>query len=139
MIRTAIVGCGKMADQHASQIRKIRNATLVAACDSDPLMAKQIAERFEISAWFTDVDEMLAAARPDVVHVTTPPQSHLEIGKKCVEAGACAYIEKPFTLNTPDAMELINLANRKGPKLTAGHNGQFTHAMNQMRGLVAHG
>jgi predicted dehydrogenase len=128
-----------MADQHALQVRKISRATLVAACDAEPLMAKQLAERFEIPAWFTDVDEMLASVRPDVVHVTTPPQSHLEIGKKCVEAGASAYIEKPFTLNSADAEELIDLADRKGVKLTAGHNGQFTHAMNQMRRLVADG
>ena len=47
-MRAAIVGCGKMADQHALQIRKIRGATLVAACDAEPLMAKQMAEQ-EIS------------------------------------------------------------------------------------------
>jgi predicted dehydrogenase len=139
MIKAAIVGCGKMADQHAVQIQKIRGAKLVAVCDAEPLMAKQIAERFEVPAWFTDVDEMLASIRPDVVHVTTPPQSHLEIGKKCLEGGASAYIEKPFTLNTADAMELIERAERNGVKLTAGHNRQFTHAMNQMRRLVADG
>jgi len=139
MIRAAIVGCGKMADQHAQQIRAIRGATLVAACDAEPLMAQQIAERFDIPAWFTDLDDMLASARPDVVHVTTPPQSHLEIGKRCVRAGASAYIEKPFTLNTAEAVALIDLANQKGVKLTVGHNGQFTHAMNRMRRLVTDG
>jgi predicted dehydrogenase len=139
VIRAAIVGCGKMADQHAVQIRKISNAALVAVCDAEPLMAKQIAERFEIPAWFTDIDEMLASARPDVVHVTTPPQAHLEIGRKCVQAGVSAYIEKPFTLNTADAIELIDLADLNGVKVTAGHNGQFTHAMKQMRRLVGGG
>ena len=139
MIRAAIVGCGKMADQHAVQILKLRNATLVAACDAEPLMARQLAERFEVPAWFTDVAEMLSSARPDVVHVTTPPQSHLRIGKQCLAAGANVYIEKPFTLNTADAEELIDLAGRKGLKLTAGHNAQFTHAMDQMRRLVADG
>jgi predicted dehydrogenase len=139
MIRVAIVGCGKMADQHASQIRKLSTATLVAACDLEPMMAEQLAERFEIPAWFTDVEEMLASARPDVVHVTTPPESHLSTGRKCIQAGASAYIEKPFTLNTAEAIELIELAVRHGVKVTAGHNGQFTHAMNQMRCLVGEG
>src|SRR3954467_8330462 len=135
MIRVAIVGCGKMADQHASQIGRISTAKMVAACDAEPLMARQIQRAFDIPALVTDVDEMLASARPDVVHVTTPPQSHLEIGKQCLQSGASAYIEKPFTLNTSDAIELIELANREGVKLTAGHNGQFTHAMNDMRRL----
>ncbi len=139
MIRAAIVGCGKMADQHASQILKISGAKLIAVCDTEPLMAKQLAERFSIPAWFTDVDEMLDVVRPDVVHVTTPPQSHFAIGKKCIAAGANAYIEKPFTLNTADAGELIELANRRQVKLTAGHNAQFTHAMCTMRRFIAEG
>lgn len=126
-----------MADQHAVQIRKIDGAKLVGVCDAEPLMAKQLAERLQVPGVFTDVKEMLASARPDVVHITTPPQSHLPLGKMCFEAGASAYIEKPFTLNTPDAEELIDLANRKGVKLTAGHNGQFTHSMNKMRRLVS--
>src|SRR5579859_8087253 len=139
MIKAAIIGCGKMADQHAVQIQKIAGAKLVAVCDAEPLMAKQIAERFKVDGWFTSVDEMLVSARPDVVHVTTPPQSHLPIGMKCIEAGVNTYIEKPFTLNTADAEELIDAANRKGVKLTAGHNGQFTHAMNEMRRLTSDG
>jgi predicted dehydrogenase len=139
MIRAAVVGCGKMADQHASQIQRIHGSTLVAACDAEPLMARQFAERFRIPEWFTDLEEMLTRCHPDVVHVTTPPQSHLEIGKKCAEAGASVYIEKPFALNTDDTIELIDVANRNGVKLTAGHNAQFTHSMNQMRRLVADG
>ena len=139
MIKAAIVGCGKMADQHAVQIQKIGSAELVAVCDAEPLMARQLAQRFHVPAWFTNLDQMLASAHPDVVHVTTPPQSHLQIGKKCFEAGASAYIEKPFTLNTADAEELIEVANRNGVKLTAGHNAQFTHAMNEMRRQVANG
>lgn len=128
-----------MADQHALQILRIGGAKLVALCDTEPLMARQMAERFNVPAWYTDVDEMLASDRPDVVHVTTPPQSHLPVGKKCIAAGAHAYIEKPFTLNTSDASELIEFANQKGVKLTAGHNVQFTHAMCQMRQLVDEG
>jgi len=126
-----------MADQHAAQIRRLPDARIVATCDAEPLMARQLAERLSVSEWFTDVDVMLTTVRPDVVHVTTPPQSHLEIGKQCLEANVNVYMEKPFTLNTADATELIGLAERKNVKITAGHNGQFTHAMVKARQLVA--
>ena len=139
MIKAAIVGCGKMADQHAVHIQRIGDAKLVAVCDVEPLMARQIAERFRVPDWFTDLDEMLGLARPDVVHITTPPHSHFPIARKCVAAGASAYVEKPFTLDSAEAEELIDAANRKGVKLTAGHNAQFTHAMQEMRRLVASG
>jgi predicted dehydrogenase len=139
MIRAAIVGCGKVADQHATQITRIPGARLVAVCDSEELMARQMAERFHVASHFTCLDKMLEAEKIDVVHVTTPPQGHFALGKTCLEHGCNVYIEKPFTLNTPDAEALIDLANRNGLKLTAGHNAQFTHAMVQMRELVKQG
>jgi predicted dehydrogenase len=139
MIRVGIVGCGKMADQHAVQIRRIAGAKIIGVCDSEPLMAQQMSERFNIARRFTTAQEMLDAVKLDVVHITTPPSSHYPLGKLCLEAGCNVYIEKPFTLNTAEAADLIDLANQKGLKITAGHNAQFTHAMVRMRDLVKQG
>jgi predicted dehydrogenase len=138
-IRVGIIGCGKVADQHAVQIRRIPGAKIEAVCDSEPLMALQLYERFNASGYFTSPQEMLAAGSLDVVHITTPPQSHFELGRICLEAGCNVYIEKPFALNAAEAEELIDAALRKGLKLTAGHNAQFTHAMVRMRELVGNG
>lgn len=139
MIKVGIVGCGKVADQHAVQIQRIPEAEIVGVCDSEPLMAQQLYERVKARKYFTDVKVMLDAVMPDVIHITTPPQSHFTLGKMCLEAGCHVYVEKPFTLNTAEAEQLIDLANRKNKKLTAGHNAQFTHAMVRMRNLVRGG
>ena len=64
-------------------------------------MAKQLQERLNIQSSFTDVQELLDKANPDVVHITTPPQSHYTLGKLCLEAGCRVYIEKPFTVHQP--------------------------------------
>jgi predicted dehydrogenase len=128
-----------MADQHAVQIRRIPGAAIVGVCDREPLMAAQLAERFGIVKTFTRADEMLDAVRPDVVHITTPPQSHFDLAKACLEAGAHAYVEKPFTIDAGEAERLIELANARGLKITAGHNAQFTPAMVRMRALVKGG
>jgi len=139
LIRVGIIGCGKMADQHAVQIRRIPDAQIAGVSDSEPLMAQQMSERFNVGRYFTSVQEMLNAVKPDVVHITTPPASHYQLAKICLEAGSNVYVEKPFTLNTTEAVELIKIANEKGLKLTAGHNAQFTHAMVRMRELVKNG
>jgi predicted dehydrogenase len=73
------------------------------------------------------------------VHVTTPPASHFNIAKVCLEHGCHVYVEKPFTLCLEDADALIALANRKGVKITAGHDDQFSHAARRMRALVQSG
>jgi predicted dehydrogenase len=138
-MKIAIVGCGKVADKHAQQILRIPGAEIVAVSDAEPLMAQQLAERFKIGRYFTSIDEMIARTRPEIIHITTPPQSHFELGKLCLSAGCHVYIEKPFTLNAPETEQLIHLANQNGLKLTAGHNAQFTPAMVRMRELVKAG
>ncbi len=139
MIKVAIIGCGKMADQHAIQIQRICGTDIVAVCDSEALMARQISERFGIKKYYTNAKKMLEDTKVDVAHITTPPASHFQLGKISLEAGCNVYIEKPFTLNTAEAEDLIKLANKKGLKVIAGHNAQFTHVMVRMRELVNSG
>ncbi len=139
MIRVGLIGCGKVADQHAAQIGRIPGAEIAAVCDQEPLMAQQFSERFHIGSYFNQAAEMLNTVKLDVVHITTPPQSHLDLGQRCLEAGCHVYIEKPFTLDTAGAEALIALAQQRGLKVTAGHNAQFTHTMVRMRELVKNG
>jgi predicted dehydrogenase len=139
MLRIAIVGCGKIADDHVQTILRIGGCKIVAVCDLEPLMAKQLGERFGISARFSNLGEMLRATTPDVVHITTPPQSHFKLAVQCLEGGCHVYVEKPFTLYSSEAEELVALANQRGLKLTVGHDEQFSHAARRMRGLIKAG
>ncbi|MGH9396516.1 MAG: Gfo/Idh/MocA family protein [Terriglobia bacterium] len=139
MLKVAIVGCGKIADDHASQIQRIKGCEIAGVCDREPLMARQLYERFPVKRHFSGLTELLNEAKPDVVHVTTPPESHFEIAKLCLEAGCHVYVEKPFTLYQEEAARLIALANQTGLKITAGHDDQFRHAARRMRTLVQNG
>lgn len=139
MIKVGIIGCGKIADAHAAQILRIRDCQIVGVCDREELMAKQLFERFPVKFYFNDVNRLIGDARPDVVHITTPPQSHYELGKACLEAGCHVYIEKPFTLNTEEALKLIEIAELKNLKITVGHDDQFSHAARRMRELIRNG
>ncbi len=139
MLKAAIVGCGKIADAHVQQIRRIAGCEIVAVCDREPLMARQVQERFGIPGAFCNLSDLLRESKPDVVHVTTPPQSHYEIARQCLEAGCHVYVEKPFTLYASEAENLVALATRNGLRLTAGHDEQFSHAMQRMRALIRDG
>lgn len=139
MLRVAIVGCGKIADFHAAQIQRIKDCRIVGVCDREPLMAKQLQERFTIDRAFGDIAELIHIAKPDVVHITTPPLSHYEIAKFCLERGCHVYVEKPFTVSVGEARDLLSLAERCCLKVTVGHDDQFTHVARRMRALVASG
>jgi predicted dehydrogenase len=139
MLKVAIVGCGKIADAHASQIQRVRGCEIVAVCDRELLMARQLAERFGVARSYADIDELLGDARPDVVHITTPPDGHFDLARRCLEGGAHVYVEKPFTLYADEARRLIALAEQTRLKITAGHDDQFTHVARRLRQLVKDG
>ena len=138
-LKVGIIGCGNIADQHAVCLTRIPYCKIVGVCDTEPLMAKQLSERFNVKYYFNDVAELLKISSPDVVHITTPPQSHFELGRICLEAGSHVYIEKPFTLNTLEAKGLLKISNDMKLKITVGHNAQFTHATTYMRDLINEG
>jgi len=138
-LRAAIVGCGKIADDHAETLGFMDGVDLVACCDRTRLMAEQLATRFEVPGVYDDLDQLLAAERPDVVHITTPPQSHLELGLTAMAAGANVWIEKPLALDGPQAAELVAAARRADRKLTVGHSYWLDTPALDLRQLVADG
>src|SRR5260370_38708340 len=96
MLRVAIIGCGKIADQHAEQIVLISGCEIVGVCDREDLMARQLQERLNVGSFFTEGKDLLDKAKPEVVHITTPPQSHYPLGKLCLQFVCHVYIEIPL-------------------------------------------
>ena len=139
MLRIAIIGCGKIADSHASQIGRIADCEIVGVYDREPLMAQQLAARFPIKRAFTRLTDLFDDASPDVVHITTPPQGHFDLAKTCLDRGCHVYVEKPFTVWADEAEKLIALAREKQLKLTVGHDDQFSHVARRMRSAVGSG
>jgi predicted dehydrogenase len=74
-----------------------------------------------------------------VVHITTPPQSHFALATQCLEAGCHVYVEKPLTVNNAEAVDLVRAAQRRGLKITVGHNAQFNWENVQARELLKTG
>jgi len=138
-LRIALVGCGKIADQHVAAVQRIPDATIVAACDRELLMAEQLAERHGIAYSSNDVSTMLADVKPDIVHITTPPAGHFSLALQCLDAGCHVYVEKPFTVTGPEASRLVERARERGLHLTAGHNLQHTWEMIEARQLIRDG
>jgi predicted dehydrogenase len=139
MLKVAIVGCGKIADAHAAHILRVGGCEIVGVCDREPLMARQLYERFPVKRYFSDLAELVSEARPDVIHITTPPESHFDIARFSLEHHCHVYVEKPFTLDVHQAEHLVDSAQEKALKLTVGHNCQFSHAARRLRALVADG
>jgi predicted dehydrogenase len=76
------------------QLQRIKNCEIVGVCDRESLMARQLYERFPVRKYFTELTQLLSEAKPDVVHITTPPESHFSIAKLCLDWGSHVYVEE---------------------------------------------
>jgi hypothetical protein len=136
VLKIAIIGCGKIADDHLEQIQRIRECKvgrgLRHGAANGEAADGPISSRALFLATQTRCCKM---CKPDVVHITTPPRSHYSLGKLCLENGCHVYIEKPFTVNLQEAEELIELSCRAGLKITVGHDLQFSHVARRLRRL----
>lgn len=139
-LRVAIVGCGKIADGHIEEIQKMPDlAQVVGVCDIEPIMAEQIAMRYRLDYSTTDFDRLLAEKKPDVVHITTPPGSHLALATRSLEAGAHVYVEKPLTMSYADSKTLVERVQAAKKVLTIGYTYLFDPPALEMRELIARG
>src|SRR5438132_4622284 len=82
---------------------------------------------------------MLTGARPDVVHITTPPQTHAPLAVEVLSAGVHAYVEKPFALDQHEAQEIIAAAESAGRLVCVGHDHLFDPAWEECRELYRRG
>jgi len=110
VLRVGLIGCGKIADGHVEQVHATARGRVVAVCDREGLMAEQLAIRFGIARRYTDLDAMLGAERLDVLHVATPPDSHLRIAQTAFAAGCHVFMEKPFALTRAEAQQIVAAA-----------------------------
>jgi predicted dehydrogenase len=91
---------------------------------------------FPSVAFTTDENEILTSPNIDIVAVVTPVWTHYELAKRALENGKHVFVEKPFTDNTAQAEELIELAERKNLKIMVDHTFLFTGAVKKIKELV---
>jgi predicted dehydrogenase len=136
--RAAIVGCGAIATQHLEFLRASPRASLVGVCDLSPATAGYAAQRYGTQP-FTDAAAMLAATKPQVVHVLTPPASHRPLVELALEHGAHVLCEKPIAASSAELAEMMAVADRVQRTLTENHNYLFNDPVLQLDRILTDG
>jgi predicted dehydrogenase len=138
-VKAALIGAGQIARQHLACLKTLPGVELAAICDLSAAAAEAAAERYGIRAWFTDYRAMLEKVRPDVVHVTTPPNSHFRLAMDSFDAGAHVIVEKPATATFEELEALARRAQETGRHLVEDYNYVFNHAPREILRRVRSG
>jgi 2-alkyl-3-oxoalkanoate reductase len=121
-IRVALIGCGRISTHHIAALKTLSQVEIVAVCDTDERRARHTATRYAIPRCYSDADAMLRETRPAVVHLLTPPATHLPLARVAFRYGAHVYIEKPFAANEADARAICDLARDARVQVCPGHS-----------------
>ena len=138
-ISVGILGCGSIVKKHTLHLRNIPYVDIVAVADRDRDRARTVADRLGIRHVFPDLPNMLRDARPEVVHVLSPPQTHHQLSIQAMESGCHVFVEKPMALNVDEADEMIAAAKQNGRVLSVCHDRLFEPPVIRARRLVASG
>jgi predicted dehydrogenase len=137
-LRVALVGCGQMAPVHCRYLQRVPEVELVGACAPSRENRERLARLCQVQT-YAEVGEMLRVARPDVVHVVTPPATHASLAIQLLEAGVHVLVEKPMALTTAEADAMIAAARRAGRWLTVNHVRWFDPVVERGRLLLESG
>ena len=114
MINVGIIGAGGIVPFFIETTKMVKGFKYVGIAARNEEKLKAVKEKYGISYYSTDNDEVLSDPKIDVIYVAVPNSLHYEIGKKALENGKHVIMEKPFCANYAQAKKLIDLANEKG-------------------------
>ncbi len=113
-IKFAVIGLGHIGKRHAEMISRHADSKLVSICDIDK---QNNLEAYNVPVFDNLEQLLLNSPEFDVLSIATPNGSHASIAIKALSAGKHVIIEKPMALNSQDAQNIIDLADRYKKKV----------------------
>ncbi|MBZ5679297.1 MAG: Gfo/Idh/MocA family oxidoreductase [Acidobacteriia bacterium] len=139
MVRFGVIGYGYWGPNVVRNIDRLDEAEVIAVCDKSEAARKKVEKTYPDVRVTDDPAELMSSPEIDAIAVVTPVWTHYELAKAALEHGKHIFVEKPFTSNTKQAEELIDLAARKNLKIMVDHTFLFTGAVQKIKQLLQDG
>lgn len=140
MIRFGVIGAGWFASRrHLPEMVAHPEIEVVALCRRSPEPLAKMAAHFGVEQTYTEVDTMLAEAEFDAVLVCTPHHLHHEQAAAALAAGCHVLLEKPMTVTSADAEDLVRRADEAGKLLEVAYNPPYWKHTCYLRDRIAAG
>jgi predicted dehydrogenase len=131
--RIAMIGCGRMANVHATQLPNVPEAVPQLAVDMNPEQAENFARTHAFAHTGTDWREALQRDDVDIVIVCTYADTHHEISKAALEHGKHVLCEKPYSMRLEEIQEIRQTAQRTGGKFHVGFMLRYSPAFIKLK------
>ncbi|WP_117387141.1 Gfo/Idh/MocA family protein [Ruminiclostridium cellobioparum] len=133
VFKVGILGSGVISRTYLADIKAFyKNLEVIACADIDVELSQKLASEFGIRKAYT-TEELLNDDEVEIVINLTPPQFHVELGKRIITAGKHLFSEKPFAPNLKAAKEVLDLAAAKGVKVGCAPDTFLASGLQSMR------
>jgi predicted dehydrogenase len=138
-LNVGVIGTGFIGPAHIEALRRTGLADVVALADVNDAVAKSKAEELSIPDYYGDYKQLIARPDIDVVHVCTPNHLHYKMSKEAMEAGKHVVCEKPLSMNSCEARELVEIAKQKNVVNAIHFNLRFYPVVRHVKAMIDSG
>jgi predicted dehydrogenase len=135
-VRLGVAGVGGWGKFVARNFSSTAHCQLAAVCDANRTTLNQQSRLYPEAALTDCFDDLLRDPALDAIALATPAPAHYEMAKAALSAGKHVFVEKPMTLSTEHAHELVELADAVDRKLMVGHLLEYHPAVDLMKQQV---
>ncbi len=124
-LKTGIIGCGKVADIHATALTTLEKSVFTAVCDKDKKRAQEFAQKYGVKA-YSVVEDMVSKEKLDMVTVCTPHPDHRNPTIEALKVGANVLIEKPMASSLEDCDAMLSVSTETGKQIAIMSQRRFS-------------
>lgn len=138
MLKTAIIGAGKMGISHLSILGAHPNVDVVGVCDTSKMVNDFLSKHGKFNC-FTDYKKMIATVKPEAVVIAVPTKFHYTIIKDLLQHNLHIFAEKPFCLTAAEGEELVKIVEQKSLINQIGYHNKFIGTFGEVKRLIMAG
>ena len=134
-IKVALVGAGGWGYQHARVFSARDDVALCAVAGRTEERTRARAEEFGIR-YYLDIEEMLAAEKPDLVSLSLPNMGRFEPTLQVIQAGVPLLVEKPLVFDLDEAETLLREAEARDLFFAINFNHRYAKPVQMAKAAI---
>ncbi len=135
----AILGCGKIANKFAADLKLLPNAKLYATASRDLTRAEEFSNKWGFEIAYGSYVDMVNDPKVDAVYIATPHSFHYEQTLLCLNHKKAVLCEKAFALNLHEVNEMVACAQENNTFLMEAFWTMFQPSFNKALEIVRSG
>ena len=139
MYNIGIIGVGYWGLNYLRIFNELEQSKISYCCDISSSKFEQIKHIAPLIETTDDYKDLLFSSDVDAVIISTPASTHYRVVKDCLVAGKDVLVEKPITLNSKSAKELVDIAKKERRILMVGHTFIYNPVVRKLKDYIYNG